>query len=372
MVPSLPMREPINRRNFVRLAGTAGLAAGIGSQAAAQSNAAKLQLALVGCAHIHTPGFVNLLRARRDVTVKYVWDHDAARAVKRAGELESRAIDNVNEVWSDPDIAAVIICSETNRHPDLVFAAAKARKHMFVEKPLATTGRDSVAMAEAIEKAKVHFTTGYFQRCSPVNLFLKEQASKGSFGQITRVRGSNCHAGSLGGWFDTEWRWMADPKIAGVGAFGDLGTHALDIMMWMMGGVEAVTADIKPVTGRYRDCDESGEALIHFQNGITGTLAAGWVDVADPVTLLISGTEGHASVVDGQLFFKTSKIEGADGKKPWTPLPKGFPVPLDLFVDTVAGVKGLPLVPPREAAARVVVMEAIYQSARGRKWVKMS
>ncbi len=366
------MREPINRRHFVRLAGAAGVAAGLGSQAAAQPTPAKLQMALVGCAHIHTPGFVNLLKARRDVAVKYVWDHDAARAVKRAEQLDSRAIDNVNEIWNDPNIAAVVICSETNRHPELVFAAAKARKHMFVEKPLGTTGRESLEMAEAIEKAKVYFTTGYFQRCSPVNLFLREQVSKGNFGQITRVRGSNCHAGSLNGWFDTEWRWMADPKIAGVGAFGDLGTHLLDILMWLMGGIDAVAADIKSVTGRYRDCDESGEALIHFQNGVTGTLAAGWVDVADPVTLLISGTEGHAAVINSQLFYKTSKIAGADGKKPWTELPKGHPVPLDLFVDTVAGQTGLPLVPPREAAVRVVVMEGMYQAARGRKWVKIT
>jgi predicted dehydrogenase len=49
-------------------------------------------------------------------------------------------------------------------------------------------------------------------------------------GKITRARGSNCHSGSLGGWFDKEYRWMADPKIAGVGAFGDLGTHKLDIL----------------------------------------------------------------------------------------------------------------------------------------------
>ncbi|MFB3905340.1 MAG: Gfo/Idh/MocA family protein [Acidobacteriota bacterium] len=366
------MTELINRRTFVRLSGAAGLRLGWRGREIAQTDPAKLQLALVGCAHIHTPGFVNLLKARRDVAVKYVWDHDAARAAKRAGELESRAVEDVNEIWNDLEVAAVLICSETNRHPDLVFAAAKARKHMFVEKPLATTGRDSLAMAQAIAKANVHFTTGYFQRCSPVNLFIKEQVDRGNFGQITRVRGSNCHAGSLNGWFDTEWRWMADPKIAGVGAFGDLGTHSLDILMWLVGGVEAVAADIKAVTGRYRDCDESGEALIRFRNGVTGTLAAGWVDVADPVSLLVSGTEGHAAVINDQLFYKTSRIPGADGKRPWTELPKGYPVPLDLFVDTVTGQQGLPLVSPLEAAARVVVMEAMYESARGRKWVRIT
>ncbi|HXK61936.1 MAG TPA: Gfo/Idh/MocA family oxidoreductase [Acidobacteriota bacterium] len=361
----------MDRRSFVGLAGAAGLGARFGTGLAGQ-NQPKIHLALVGCAHIHTPSFVQLLKARPDVVVKYIWDHEAARAARWAAELESRAVDNLNEIWNDFQTTAVVICSETNRHSDLVFQAARAGKHMFVEKPLGVTGKESLAMAEAIEKAKVKFTTGYFQRCLPVNLFLKEQVQKGNFGTITRVRGSNCHSGSLGGWFDKEWRWMADPKIAGVGAFGDLGTHLLDLLMWFMGDVEWVTADIKVVTGRYPGCDESGEALFRFKNGATATLAAGWVDVADPVSLLISGTEGHAAVINGQLFYQTNKIEGADGKKPWTSLPKGYPVPLDMFVDSLAGQGDLPLVSAREAAARVVVMEAMYQSSKDRKRVKLA
>jgi len=205
--------------------------------------------------------------------------------------------DNVHKIWSDPDIAAVVICSETNRHYDLLLAAAKAGKHMFAEKPLGITAKESYAMADAIEKANLLFTTGYFMRTDPMHLFLKDEIAKGNFGKITRARGSNCHGGSLGGWFDQEWRWMADPKIAGVGAFGDLGTHKLDILMWLLGDVDSVTADIKVVTQRYGDCDESGEALIRFKNGVIGTLAAGWVDVDDPVQLLISGTEAHAAIV---------------------------------------------------------------------------
>src|SRR5947199_10487753 len=112
-------------------------------------------------------------------------------------------------------------------------------------------------MAGAIEKASLLFFTVYFMRVSPMHMFVKEELAKGHFGKVTRVRGSNCHSGSLQGWFDTEWRWMADPKIAGVGAFGDLGTHKLDILMWLFAGVEAVTADIRSVNGRYGDCDET-------------------------------------------------------------------------------------------------------------------
>jgi predicted dehydrogenase len=365
------MNHTMKRRDFIKTtAQAATLALTAPSLNLHAAEAGSIGLAFVGCAHIHTPGFINLLKTRPEVKVKYTWDHDAARAAQRAGELGAKAVTDLEVIWSDPEIAGVVICSETNRHLALVQAAAKARKHMFVEKPLGITARDSLAMAEAIDKAGVLFTTGYFMRTDPKHLFLKAQVEAGNFGKITRVRGSNCHSGSLGGWFDTEWRWMADPKQAGVGGFGDLGTHSLDILLWIFGKIEEATADIKVVTRRYDDCDECGEGLMQFANGIIGTLAAGWVDVADPVTFLVSGTEGHAAIINGQLFYRSAKVEGADGRNPWTKLPSAPPLPLNQFVNAIAGNKDMPLVKPQEAAYRVCVMEAMYEAARGRKWVK--
>ncbi len=161
---------------------------------------------------------------------------------------------------------------------------------------------------------------------------------------------------------------MADPAIAGCGAFGDLGTHSLDIMLWFMGMPERVTADIHTVTGRYgADCDESGEGLLHFPCGAVGTLAGGWVDLANPVTCEISGTEGHASVVNGQLFFKSNHVTGADGKEPWTILPDAWPHAFVLFLDALTGGKAK-LVSAREAAQRSVVMEAMYRAAKNTQW----
>ena len=316
------MNSPLNRRAFLRHAGAATVAAAsLPTTWAADSGDKIVTLALVGGAHIHTPDFVNLLKRRKDVKVKSVWDHDPARAEKRARPLDAQVVADVEKIWADPEITGVVICSETNRHHDLILAAAKAGKHMFAEKPLGITAAESREMADAIEKANLLFTTGYFMRTDPKHLFLKEEIAKGRFGKITRARGSNCHSGALNGWFDTEWRWMADPKIAGVGGFGDLGTHKLDILMWLLGDVEAVTADVRVVTHRYGDCDESGEGLIQFQNGTVATLAAGWVDVADPVQLLISGTEAHAVIVNDRLYYKNKKVEDADGVEPFTKLP---------------------------------------------------
>ena len=360
------------RREVLQGAGIAAAALAVPMLAGAQDAGKPIGVALVGGAHIHTPQYVDALKKRTGVNAKYVWDHDMARAEKRARELGGSKVTDLKTIWADPEIAAVVICSETDRHHDLVLAAAQAKKHMFVEKPLGSTAKESFAMAAAIEKASLYFTTGYFMRTSREHLFLKEQVEKGAFGKITRVRGSNCHSGALGGWFDGEYRWMADPKISGVGAFGDLGTHSLDILMWLFGGIEAVTADIRSVINKYPNCDESGEALLKFQSGVIGTLAAGWVDVDNPVTLEISGTEGHAVIMQGQLFFKSSKVDKADGREPWSVLPHGKPQPITQFLDALEGKPHDSLVPPHEAAARVAVMEAAYHGAHSQTWAKVA
>lgn len=324
-------------------------------------------LALVGAAHIHTPNFIDRLTKRDGAHVKYVFDHDAARAEAAATKLGARVANDLDTVYADDEIEAVVVCTETNQHEEVVMPAIAARKHLFVEKPLGFGGADAYRMARAIKDADLLFQTGYFMRGQPVHRFLKEQVDKGSFGKITRVRHSNCHAGSLRGWFDSDWRWMADPTRAGVGAFGDLGTHSLDILLWLFGEVETVTASINIVTGRYENCDECGEGMLRFKSGAVGTIAAGWVDVADPVKLIISGTEGHAVVFNDTLYFKSEHLEGADGDA-WRDLPEMLPHAFELFLDALEG-QDVPLVDPEEAAYRNAVMAALYKGSETTTWV---
>ena len=84
------MNETINRRTFIK---TTTAAAGLALAAQPRSlfaADAKIPMAFVGCAHIHTPGFVNLLKSRPDVAVGYVWDHQRVRAEARASELQAK------------------------------------------------------------------------------------------------------------------------------------------------------------------------------------------------------------------------------------------------------------------------------------------
>lgn len=339
-----------------------------------------VNIALVGCAHIHTPGFVDKIKARAGtVQVKAIWDPTPARAQHWHKELPgSTIVNDPGAVWADSAITAAVICSETNRHENLAVAGAQAGKHLFIEKPLGMGAKDSLAMAAAVQKAGVKFQTGYFLRGQATLQFLKKEIEAGRLGTITRARGSNCHMGALGDWFCSkpndpakDWRWMADPKIAGCGAFGDLATHVLDLLLWLVGDVDRVTGQVRSVIHRYENCDESGEALLHFKNGALGTLAGGWVDVANPNMIEISGTEGHAAINHGQLYYTNKNVPGADGKTPFpVPADLAWPHAFDLFLDSLQG-KPATLVSVQEAARRPAVMEAIYTAARENRWVNV-
>src|SRR5688500_17513086 len=117
-------------------------------------------LGFFGCAHIHTPGFIKAIQKRPAIKVKAVFDMDVARAELRAKELGAKVVRDFSEINNDQSIDAVVICSETNRHRDFVIEAAKAKKTIFVEKPLGMYAEDAHQMADAVEKAGVKFQTG--------------------------------------------------------------------------------------------------------------------------------------------------------------------------------------------------------------------
>ncbi len=121
------MNAQQSRRDFLKTTGAAALAAAT-LPVLAQNADKKITVAVVGVAHIHTPGYLDLLKKRPDVRIKYVWDHDAARAEKRATETGAQTVSDVKIIWTDPEVSAVVILSETNLHPELVLAAAKVGK----------------------------------------------------------------------------------------------------------------------------------------------------------------------------------------------------------------------------------------------------
>lgn len=324
--------------------------------------------AFLGVAHIHTPGFISTINKRSDVACKLVYDHEADRAEARAAQLEAK-VATIEEICADPEITSVVICSETARHLPLIEAAAQAGKHIFAEKPLATTGEDAVKMQKLIEKAGVTFQTGFFMRSAPQTQFLKREVAAGNLGDITRMRHTNCHSGALGGWFDKDWHWIADPKEAGGGGFADLGAHSLDIILYVLrpvcGKVTRTLGMIGTQTKRYGEIDEYGAGLLHFESGAIADVAASWVDAKLHAPIEIHGTKGQIIVTDGKVLYY-SDVTGAKGEEV-TDLPPAAPHAFELFWDKLEGKDlAVPLVGVDEAAEESAVMADLYKSANSK------
>ena len=370
----------ITRRTAIRhlSAGAAALAVSpfafgsMASSAKTRNRVEPITLALVGGAHIHAPGFASMMSDAANVSTKYVWDPASETAAERQDVTGGDIVEEPSVIFEDPDVDGIVICSQTNLHAELVPPAVQAGKHIFVEKPVGLNGDEAYAIADEVNRAGVIFQTGYFMRSSGVNRKIRSLVQEGSLGEITRLRLSNVHSGAIGGWFDTDWFWMTDVDQAGVGAFGDLGSHVMDLLLWFMEGdsPKACTGYVNEVLERYPTSDEYGEGMVTFESGAVATIAGGWVDHANPNQIEISGTEGHLRVTDGELFMRIPAM-GADPSSAWTDLPEDDKHPLELFFDAVAGVPDVSLIRANEAAEVNRVITEIYNAHEQGGWVQL-
>lgn len=374
-----PLKKGISRRKAIRnvVAGATALtmspfALSSFASARAQGSQNRIRLALVGGAHIHAPNFADRMADADHVETKYVWDPSRETAESRQAVTGGQIADSPDMIYQDPEVDGIVICSQTNLHSDLVPPAAEAGKHLFVEKPVGMTGDEAEHIAEAVNRAGVIFQTGYFMRSSGVNQKIKSLVSSGELGDITRLRLSNVHSGAIGGWFDEEWNWMTDLDQAGVGGFGDLGSHVMDLLLWFMEHDTPVscTGHIDRVLERYPGSDEYGEGMVRFDSGAVATIAGGWVDHANPNQVEISGTKGHLRVTNNDLFLRVPE-QDISPAEPWTDLPEDRDHPLELFFDAVAGQQDLPLISADEAALTNRVITEIYNGHKTNSWIEL-
>jgi predicted dehydrogenase len=331
-----------------------------------------ITLAMVGGAHIHAPNFANRMSRAENVRTKYVWDPSPDTARERQQVTGGEIADSPEVVFSDPEVDGIIITSQTNMHTSLIMPAVEAGKHIFVEKPVGMNGTEASQIATAVNNSGVIFQTGYFMRSSGVNQKVRSLVQNGSLGEITRLRLSNVHSGVIGGWFDTDWRWMTEPDKAGVGAFGDLGSHVFDLLLWFMDGdaPKACTGYIDSVIGRYPESDEYGEGMVTFESGAVATVAAGWVDHANPNQIEISGTKGHLRVTNGELYLRIPEMD-ITPSEPYTDLPDSWKHPVEIFFDAVAGTNKAPLITADEAAAVNRLVTEIYKAHHSGSWIQL-
>ena len=198
---------------------------------------------------------------------------------------------HVEDVLNHPNVDAVIVTCETNRHPAMVIAAAQAGKHILCQKPMALSLAECDQMAAAVEQAGVKFMMAHQMRHDPANMKMKEIVESGALGRISHMRRRHSIPVLLNeGFINGPTRWHFDPA-KNMGMFMDDASHATDFIHWMMGRPVSVMAEIQNTVTDFSP-DDTGMAIYRFASGAMVSLLNSSVTLAGENTCEIYGDQG--------------------------------------------------------------------------------
>jgi len=249
----------------------------------------KIRVGLVGLGFsgsIHADAYA-AIKDKADLVA--VCDIDKEKAEMIAGCYGANAYTDFKEMLEKEKLDAVDLCVPHHLHSKFVIAAAKAGKHVMVEKPIATTVEETEKMIEATRKANVKFMVAEDQVHLPAHKLAKELIDKGAIGKIFMTR-------VLSAVYDMpeeEKGWKLNPKNKGV--LLDMAVHYITTLQWIMGKIEKVSAMAESVVvdkGK-SDFDDNAIAIVKFKNGAIGEVSVTTAVISEPCNRLeFYGTEG--------------------------------------------------------------------------------
>jgi predicted dehydrogenase len=249
------------------------------------------------------------------VSVSDVRTERAAQLAGRLG-LTCKTGDDYEAVLADPEVDIVDLCGPSHVHAQQAIAAVQAGKHVLVEKPIALTMEENLALRDAVARAGVRSLAGFVLRWNPAVETIKSLIASGAIGDLFYVEMDYWH-----GLKPTHHAWdLHSKRKTGGSAMLLGGCHAVDGLRWLTGdeAVE-VTAFANNKKGLF-EYDANVVAVIKFRSGILGKTAA-LFDCEMPYTFNIdlAGTEG--TLRDNRIWSKRL----FPGQTGWAAVPTVLP-----------------------------------------------
>ena len=334
----------------------------------------KLKAGIVGCGGIangkHLPAmkksglyeivaFCDIIRER------------AEKAKKEYGTEDAKVFEDYQELIKE-DLDVVYVTTPNRSHAEISIAAMEAGKDVMCEKPMAKNYAEAQKMVETSEKTGRILNIGYQNRYRPDSLYLKEMCKADELGEIYFAKAHALRRRAV-----PTWGVFLNEEEQGGGPLIDIGTHALDLTLWMMDNYE-----VESVTGQtFRKlADQTNQGFIRMKNGAVIELEAAWalntLEVDEAKTSLC-GTKAGADMKDGlrinYIHHNKQVVEKPALSGEGVAFFSGEEKPAgdyeqELFYHIVAdGAEQV--VKPAQAAVVTRVLEAIYESAKSGKTI---
>ena len=275
----------------------------------------RLQVGIIGCGGIaqqkHLP---NLAQFPALCDVVAFCDQSVGRtalSVAKYGAPGARSFTDYRELLKDDSLDVVHVLTPNAYHAEVTVAALEAGKHVMCEKPMAETSADALRMLEASRRTGKKLTLGYQTRFRNDVLALRKAVDQGFLGDIYFAK---AHAVRRRG----VPNWLLHPSETHTGGpLIDIGTHALDLTLWMMGNYKPATvmgsvfwklAD-RPEANTFGEwepgayqVEDSAFGYIKMENGATIFLESSWslnTTTQREASTSLFGTEGGAEILGG-------------------------------------------------------------------------
>ncbi|HBT65135.1 MAG TPA: oxidoreductase [Ruminococcaceae bacterium] len=350
----------------------------------------KLKIAIIGCGGIangkHMPALQNQSDRIEMVAFCDIVIERAQEAAKKFGTFDAKAYADYHELLEDKSIDVVHVCTPNRSHCEITVAALDAGKHVMCEKPMAKTAADAKLMLDAAKRTGKKLSIGYQNRYRTDSLLLKKYIERGDLGEIYFGKAHAIRRRAVPTWgvFLNEYEQGGGPLI-------DIGTHALDLTLWMMDNYKpkAVLGQTFKKLGNqtqtanaWGDWDpaqftveDSAFGFVVMENGATISLESSWalntLDVGEAQTSLC-GTKGGADMKDGlrinKVDMNTQTTILPDLKSGGVAFYEGSKkldaagLEAAMWIDSILN-DTQPLVLPEQALAVTQILEAIYTSS---------
>jgi predicted dehydrogenase len=226
------------------------------------------------------------------------------QAVASRGELRAKAVAErygVPRVYTgehgwrrlldEEDLDAVIISTPNALRLEIATAAARAGRHMLIEKPIAMSLADGRQIVEAARRAEVMCMVGYQRRLKPIYQEARRLLREGAIGAVHMVHATLGHAGPEN--WAAHADWFFEPAQAGGGAVMDLGIHMADLVVWLLGEMPVGVAGATSRVEKRPPLEDQGICRLQFAAGALGVISVSWAMRPGVRRVEITGRRGR-------------------------------------------------------------------------------
>jgi predicted dehydrogenase len=327
-------------------------------------------------AAIHADAIALLPQAR----LIAVTDVAAAAARAFAADRGCAAEPSLDDLLARRDVDVVCVCVPSGQHAQVGVRAAKAGKHLVIEKPVDVTLAAADRLLAAARAAGVTLTVMSQHRFDPGVIALKRLIDDGALGTLVLGEASTKWYRTQGYYDSAAWRGT---RAMDGGALLNQGIHYVDLLRWCMGPVTEVTAVCTTQTHRI-EAEDTALAVVRFASGAVGTIGATTAAYPGfPQRLEITGTGGTVTVEDGQLVraaLRGAADEGrAAGQAPSVLSAAADPGGVDAAIHAAqladllaAAAEGRePAVSGQDGRDALEIVRAVYESSRAGRPVRL-